>query len=1574
MVIAVGIALLFRSHPLAQTCANAIVCENALPGNPSSEWDIVGAGDATLQGFATDISVNKGGTVHFKVTTTAALFQIDIYRLGYYNGMGARKIATLPNITGRNQVPCLTNNQTFLVDCGNWTESTAWAVPGNAVSGIYIAKLTRFDTGGASHVVFVVRDDASTSDILMQTSDTTWQAYNQYGGFSLYQGSPQRAYKVSYNRPFATRSQTGGFGPSNWVFYAEYPTVRWLESNGYDVTYSTALDSDRNGALIKSHKAFLSIGHDEYWSAQQRANVEAARAAGVHLAFMSGNEIFWKVRWEASIDGSNTPYRTLVSYKETHAIAVIDPADPPTWTGTWWDPRFSPPADGGRPENALSGQLFTVNRGSASITVPSAYANLRFWRNTSIAQLSGTQGATLATQTLGYEWDQDADNGVRPPGVIEMSSTTVAATEVFVDFGNTVAPATVTHNLTLYRHASGALVFGAGTVQWVWGLDPHHDTGPDIGSTTPDLNIQQATMNLLGDMGIQPQTRQPSLFPATPSTDLAPPASVITSPASGASIPAGTSVAITGTATDTGGSVVGGVEVSADGGATWHRAVGTQSWTYTWVPGVLGTVNIKSRAVDDSGNLETPAPGVTATIAPANCPCSIWNNSVAPWNVDENDANAIEVGMKFRSDVNGQITGLRFYKSPNNTGTHTGHLWTSAGTLLGSLTFTGESASGWQQASFAAPISITAGTTYVASYHTNAGHYSVNSFYFGRSGFDEWPLHALADGVDGPNAVFNYGTASTFPTQTFQAENYWVDVVLGPVDTTPPTVSMTAPANGAAVSGANVTVSATAADNTGVAGVQFKVDGVNLGAEVTASPYTISWNSTVASNGTHNLTAVARDAAANTTTSAPVTVTVNNPDTFPPTVSMTAPAGGAIVAGNVTVSATASDNNGVVGLQFLLDGASLGAEVTSSPYSITWNASTTTNGTHSLAARARDAAGNQTTSTAVSVTVANGAPLIDASVSADKSNTNSTIASPTFSTTAGSELLLAFVAADDVAGGNTVTSVAGAGLTWQLVRRTNVQRGMSEIWRAFASAALTNVSVTATLAQGASASLTVVTFKGVDTSGTNGSGAIGATGSGNANPGAPAATLTTTRANSWVLGVGNDWDSAVARTLGANQTMLHQYLATNGDTFWVQRANNPTAVSGANVTINDTAPTGDRYNLTICEVLPPGTPTWSISGTITTAASGSSATVTLSGGASATTTADAAGNFTFTGVLNGTYTVTPAKTGFTFAPANQTVTVSGANVTGVDFTAQPVPTWSISGTISPAASGSGATVTLSGPASAATTADAPGNFTFTGLANGTYTVTPSKNGFTFTPANQTVNVNGANVAGVNFTASAAPPLSIDATVFTDQGTSATSVTSPTFSTTTGNELLLAFIAADYLVGANTIVTGVTGAGLTWQLVARTNVQSGTSEIWRAFASAALTNVSVTATVSQSAVSSLTVVSVKGVDSSGVNGSGAIGATASANAASGAPTATLTTTRNNSWVFGVGNDYDNAIARTVGANQTMVHQDLTPTGDTYWVQRMASTTPLSGSVVTLNDTAPTGDRYNFAICEVLPPPQ
>ena len=199
--------------PCVPPNGNAIVCENALAGTPQSEWDVAGAGDLSIQGFATDISVNRGETVQFKIDTDAAAYRLDIYRMGYYGGAGARLVATVnPSATlPQVQPDCLDEPATGLVDCGNWQVSASWPVPATAVSGIYFARAERLDTGGASHIVFVVRHDGGTSDLLFQTSDTTWQAYNRYGGNSLYIGSPVgRAYKVSYNRPFTTRDVRAG--------------------------------------------------------------------------------------------------------------------------------------------------------------------------------------------------------------------------------------------------------------------------------------------------------------------------------------------------------------------------------------------------------------------------------------------------------------------------------------------------------------------------------------------------------------------------------------------------------------------------------------------------------------------------------------------------------------------------------------------------------------------------------------------------------------------------------------------------------------------------------------------------------------------------------------------------------------------------------------------------------------------------------------------------------------------------------------------------------------------------------------------------------------------------------------------------------------------------------------------------------------------------------------------------------------------------------------------------------------------------------------------------------------------
>ena len=233
-----------------------------------------------------------------------------------------------------------------------------------------------------------------------------------------------------------------------------------------------------------------------------------------------------------------------------------------------------------------------------------------------------------------------------------------------------------------------------------------------------------------------------------------------------------------------------------------------------------------------------------------------------------------------------------------------------------------------------------------------------------------WDTRTVGDGAHTLSAVARdaAGNRRTSSTITVTVSN------APPADTTPPAVSITSPANGATVSG-TINVTAGASDNVGVTSVQFRLDGVDAGPPDTSAPYSIAWNTATVGDGAHTVSAVARDAAGNSTTSAPVTVTVSNAppaDTSPPSVSITSPAGGATVSGTITVTADAADNAGVAGVQFLLDGVSLGAEDISAPYSIAWGTTTAGDGQHVLSARARDSAGNQTTSAAVSVTVANG--------------------------------------------------------------------------------------------------------------------------------------------------------------------------------------------------------------------------------------------------------------------------------------------------------------------------------------------------------------------------------------------------------------------------------------------------------------------------------------------------------------------------------------------------------------------------------------------------------------------------
>ncbi|HWI74682.1 MAG TPA: N,N-dimethylformamidase beta subunit family domain-containing protein, partial [Baekduia sp.] len=207
-----GALLLCAARPalsLADACtppvASAVACENTKTGTDPEIWQTTGSGDSDLVGFATQMSVNKGTTVNFKIKSlVGSAYTIDIYRLGYYQGLGARLMQGGISHTGSGSQPACQTNTTGLIDCGNWTTSASWAVPSTAVSGVYIAHLVRNDNGDDSQIPFVVRDDASHSKILLQTSDATWQAYNTYGGNSLYKctvacppGDP-RAYKAAY--------------------------------------------------------------------------------------------------------------------------------------------------------------------------------------------------------------------------------------------------------------------------------------------------------------------------------------------------------------------------------------------------------------------------------------------------------------------------------------------------------------------------------------------------------------------------------------------------------------------------------------------------------------------------------------------------------------------------------------------------------------------------------------------------------------------------------------------------------------------------------------------------------------------------------------------------------------------------------------------------------------------------------------------------------------------------------------------------------------------------------------------------------------------------------------------------------------------------------------------------------------------------------------------------------------------------------------------------------------------------------------------------------------------------------
>ena len=428
-------------------------------------------------GLRHPFSVDHGETVHFKVKTDASDYRIDIYRTRVL-----RRARSTEDCDGHSQraLPqqqpaCVSDAATGLVDCGNWAESASLTSPPTAVSGVYIAKLVRDRHGRREpHPLRRPRRRAAipTSSSRPRTRP----------------GRPTTdtaATASTSARPAGPRLQ-GELQPAVHDARHSDADVCVLQRRVPDGPLARAQRlrrqllrrrrHRRRGAELLEHKTFLSVGHDEYWSGGQRANVEAARDAGVNLAFFSGNEVFWKTRWEPSIDGGAPPYThaRLLQGDGTRTPRSIPARSGP---GTWRDPRFSPPADGGRPENALTGTLFTVNcLPRRRDQGPGSVRPLRFWRNTSIASLAPGETATLPAGTLGLRVGRGhgqrlqarrADAALlHDVGRRRSTSRTTGAS---------TPPGTATHSLTLYRAPSGALVFGAGTVQWAWGLDDVHD-------------------------------------------------------------------------------------------------------------------------------------------------------------------------------------------------------------------------------------------------------------------------------------------------------------------------------------------------------------------------------------------------------------------------------------------------------------------------------------------------------------------------------------------------------------------------------------------------------------------------------------------------------------------------------------------------------------------------------------------------------------------------------------------------------------------------------------------------------------------------------------------------------------------------------------------------------------------------------------------------------------------------------------------------------------------------------------------------------------------------------------------
>jgi hypothetical protein len=424
-----------------------------------------------IEGYASAASLNRGEDIKLYVNTKEPSYAIEVLRVGWYGGRGMKRMTSAIVRRGVAQAPPELDFASGLIEC-DWKDPYILHVPNTPdpedwPSGIYLAKLTAGSSGKQGYIVFVVRDDQRSSDLLFQSSVTTYQAYNDWGGRSLY--SKPRATKVSFNRPYAKVHGTG------LLLLWELSLVRFLEKEGYDVTYTTDVDTHERGNLLSLHKAFLSTGHDEYWSWQMRDNVEAARDNGVNLAFFGANVGYWQIRFEPSpITGA--PDRTIVCYKNQSSDPMSHSDDPSVRRLTTVKFR-SHPVD--RPEDALVGVMYESDPVQGDIVVSDASS----W----VFEGTGLKNGDHLPGLLGYEVDRSSEH--TPLGAQRIAHSPYAFR------GNTRYA-----DMIVYTAPSGSTVVATGTMQWSWGL-----VDPEIpGKQYENPAVQVATRNIFRRFGARP--------------------------------------------------------------------------------------------------------------------------------------------------------------------------------------------------------------------------------------------------------------------------------------------------------------------------------------------------------------------------------------------------------------------------------------------------------------------------------------------------------------------------------------------------------------------------------------------------------------------------------------------------------------------------------------------------------------------------------------------------------------------------------------------------------------------------------------------------------------------------------------------------------------------------------------------------------------------------------------------------------------------------------------------------------------------------------------------------------------